>query len=347
MSKTRLILCCTFIIAVAAVFTALATLLPDRAYQRYQLLDDTIYAGARLSYERAHFDPRPIDVVILGNSRTGLGLSAPWVEERLAAAGAPTTVVNMSLPGDGRNVQWVLLQQVLETKKPKVVVVAINERPYPWGHDSFRYLAPSGEVWREASLGLYDLRKNLMYLPFRQMKLSFGALAPGVLGLDAEFDPQDYQRRNEAWLARWARSSKAPKQLSRAELLAESKSHESEFDRRSRLPAAVRSLTDADDQIYTDKIVQAANAHGAKVIFIYMPAFHRAGKPHDWARYERLGPIQDNSDLTEQDSLYRDWSHFNPAGTEIVSSRLSAMILDVLGVPARAPPQAQNGSKQS
>ena len=169
-----------------------ATLLPDNPYQRFQQLDGTIYGNDRWSYERIHFDPRPIDVAIVGDSRTLMGLRTGEMQRRLAANGRPWSVVNMSLEGAGRNVQWIFVQELLKTKRPRVIVLAVNEQPHPWGHDSFRYVAPAPEVWREASYGLHDAKKNLMYLPFRQLRLFAAKVFPGFLGLQDQFDAARY-----------------------------------------------------------------------------------------------------------------------------------------------------------
>jgi len=49
-------------VALAAAVGAAA--LPDNPYQRWQLIENTLYANATWSYERMHFDPAPIDVAI-------------------------------------------------------------------------------------------------------------------------------------------------------------------------------------------------------------------------------------------------------------------------------------------
>ena len=77
-------------------------------YQRWQLLDGTIHANARWIYERIHFDPTPIDVVLLGPSRMGAGVNAPRLAKALDARGLPANVVNFSLPEAGRNMNWAV-----------------------------------------------------------------------------------------------------------------------------------------------------------------------------------------------------------------------------------------------
>ena len=94
------------ILAVALVAAAAAALLPDDPYQRYATLDHTIQNRVRWIYERLHFDPAPIDVVVIGPSRTGAAISGPRLEADLARAGRPLHVVNFSLPENGRDLNW-------------------------------------------------------------------------------------------------------------------------------------------------------------------------------------------------------------------------------------------------
>src|ERR1700750_2377233 len=54
------------VLAIAVAVASAVCSLPENAYQRWQLLDGTIHGRSRWIYERIHFDPRPIDVAIVG-----------------------------------------------------------------------------------------------------------------------------------------------------------------------------------------------------------------------------------------------------------------------------------------
>jgi hypothetical protein len=315
-------------------FAVAATFLPDKPYERFQLLDGTIYARGRWSYERMHFDPRPIDVAIVGDSRAALGISATRIEQQLAADGKPSQVANMSLVGAGRNQQWIFVQELLKTKRPKVIVLAIDDQPHPWGHDSFRFIAPASEVWREAFHGLHDTKKNLMYLPFRQLKLFAASLFPGPFGVREQFDPVPYAatpidqtgvHRNRA--GELVDMSQAEP---RALLLQQEKEHAGEFGQKSKLPRAVRNVTDADDRVYVDLIAHAAAERGIKLLFVYQPAFNRPAPISNRRYYEALGPVQDNVDLAGNDAIFHDWGHVNTTGAIIVSDRIAAVLAKML-----------------
>lgn len=106
-------------VATGLALSALASLLPDNPYQRWQLTDGTIFDQLRWSYERINFDERPVDVAIVGPSRSLLGLSAERISRQLAARGQPANVANFSVVAAGRNVQWAILDELFRKKAPK------------------------------------------------------------------------------------------------------------------------------------------------------------------------------------------------------------------------------------
>lgn len=323
-----------FVLAAAVGLAIAATFLPDKPYERFQLLDATIYNRVRWSYERMHFDSRPIDVAVVGDSKAVLGLRSPEIERRLVVDGKPASVVNMALEGDGRNQQWILVQELLKTKQPKVIVLAINEQPYPWGHDSFRYIAPAPEVWREAFHALHDAKKNLVFLPFRQLRLFAAMVLPESLGLQDRFDSARYAAQpvdpTAPHMNRAGELVDFGQTRPREVLLQQASDNSSEFDRHSRLPGALRGVADADDRFYTDLIARAASERGVKLLFVYQPAFHRPAKIINQTYYQAMGPVQDNVDLADQDALYYDWVHLNTAGALILSDRVADTLAKML-----------------
>jgi hypothetical protein len=330
MIQRRLAVSTVFILAAALVMAVAATFLPDNPYQRFQLLKGTMYAAAQGFYERMHFDPRPIDVAILGDSRTALGLRASRIEEDLARAGTPARVVNMSMVGDGRNTQWLLVRELLATKSPKVIVLAVNNRPHPWGHETFRYLASPSDIWREAGWGLHDLKKNLAYLPYRQMTLFGAMIAPDLFGLNRDFDAAHYAPNGydmtRGHTTDDGRFVSSDQRIPREVLLKEGAANAWRINRHSKLPQPLRRITDADDRTYTDLIAEAARRKGVKLLFVYLPEYEKPLPLENRGYYEAHGRVETYLDLASHDELYIDWGHLNAAGTLIASDRTAAAI---------------------
>lgn len=334
MRKPHLLARTIAILLMAVAFAAGATFLPDNAYQRFQLLDGTVYEKARWIYERLHYDKRPVDVAILGDSHALIGLQPDRIQAQLAAAGKRAEVVNMAMVGQGRNMQWLLVRDLIRTKKPKVLVLAVSSWPSPWGHDSFRYYAPADDIREEATHGLYDVRKNLTYLPFRQLKLFAAFVAPQLFGLRPAFDPKAYDPAQDNWVTpRTSADGKyhdPGKRVPPDILMDQLRSGQGVTPKRSKLPAPIRRFTDADDRVYMDKIAAEAARHGVKIVFTYIPIYHTDDEIQSRRYYQSIGPIQDNQDIAGHDELYMDVYHTNMYGSQIVSDRVAAAVAPLL-----------------
>src|SRR5579863_9723016 len=141
--------------ALALVLLAAVCLLPENGYQRWQLqtiMDDRL----RWIYERIHFDPKPIDIAIIGPSRVQLGFSAAAIEDKLAQNGKHPNVVNLAFPGAGRNIQWAIVHELFKTKSPKAIVLEVEDKPYPFGSFAFKYVAPAEAIVFSPTPFLHD-----------------------------------------------------------------------------------------------------------------------------------------------------------------------------------------------
>lgn len=322
----------------SAVFTAIAAAaLPDNPYQRWQLVAGTLYDNARWSYERIHFDPAPVDVAIIGSSRSQFGLSAPRIAERLAALGHPAAVANMSIIEDGRNIEWAIADELFRNKHPKILVVLVNEDFNRWGHPGFKYVAPVAAVaWPPAPL-LHNSLYDIAYLPFRQLKLFAARVFPAIFGLHPRFDPERYAATpTDFTVTRTLPDGKlidmnavhSPDEL-RAEAAAFALSQKP-----SLLPGALTAITDADNPVYMTRIARLAEANGARLIFVFLPKFESSAVIEGRAFYDRLGMVEDYGDLSRNATLYQSFAHLNHAGATIASDRVASAAARMLAAPA-------------
>jgi hypothetical protein len=175
----------TILAALAAAFmlNAAVCLLPENDYLRWQLPEPD--GRLRWIYERIHFDPTPIDIAIVGPSREQLGFSPAAIEQDLAQKGKHANVVNFALPGAGRDIQWAILDELFKAKSPKLVVLGVEDRPYPFGHFYFKYVAPAEEIAFPPSPFLHNYLYNLAYLPIRKLKLFGATLSRSVRPVEA------------------------------------------------------------------------------------------------------------------------------------------------------------------
>ncbi len=317
-------------LAAAVALCALACLLPDDPYQRWQLTDGTIFDQARWAYERIHYDDRPVDVAIVGPSKALLGLSARRIEQQLAARGEPANVANFAVIAAGRNIQWAVLDELFKTKAPKVVVLAVDGEPIYFGHPAFKLVAPAKAVVFPPAPLLHNYFYDLAHLPSRQLKLFAANLAPDLFGLRKQFDPQIYAATRSDFSSGVSHLDNKTIDMDR-EVSAEALRAGA---RRLATPSLLDRFTflccnDGDDHVYIRLIAALAKTHDANIIFVFFPFFDGSRTIADREFLSRYGLVLDNGDLSRNPALFQSWSHLNHAGAMIASDRVGSAIADL------------------
>jgi hypothetical protein len=313
-------------LGVALVLSAAACLLPENDYQKWQL-QEILNDRLRWIYERIHFDPKPIDVAIIGPSRVQLGLSATAVEEKLAERGKHANVANLAFPGAGRDIQWAIVNELIKAKSPKLVVLEVEDQPYPFGSFAFKYVAPAKEIVFPPTPFLHNYLYNIAYLPIRQLTLFGANLFPDLFGLSKEFDPERYARSrtdySTSFVGDLGKLVDMEHPVSRATLLAEAQT----LDRLTFVGRALTRINGGEDHLYVRKIAAEAKAHGVQLVFVYLPVFNGPESISDLDFLEQFGPLLNCGDLAQRDELFENWLHLNHAGAMTASARLADLLL--------------------
>ncbi|PZO91804.1 MAG: hypothetical protein DI623_01775 [Sphingomonas sanxanigenens] len=313
------------ILATSLLLAIGASLLPENSYQRWQLLDDTIHARARWIYERIHYDPTPIDVAFIGPSRIGAGINAPQLGAALAKRGLPSNVVNFSLPETGRNINDVIVEEMLKTKRPKLLVIGVIEKPSRFGHSAFKYIAPRAMVANPGYFGNINYLPDLAYLPFRQLYLFAADLMPGATGLTKSFDPARYAGSSVDTTGdvvmpdgsiKNATLPASPAELDRGVRKLERGMHP------PFLPAALADVEFGDERHFTRRIVAAAKARGIPVVFLALPYHTGPAAVQEQAFYTQFGPLWNASFLAPHGEWYADYGHLTAHGATILTDWL-------------------------
>jgi len=332
-----------FVLGVAFACGVVASLLPQNPYQRWQLLDGTIHANARWIYERNHFDPTPIDVAFIGPSRMGAAVNAPRLGGALSALGAPSNVVNFSLPEGGRNVNLAVAEQMFAAKTPKLLVLGVIEKPTRFGHSTFKYLADASEIVDPGYLGDVNYFSDLIYLPFRQMRLFAADWLPGGLGLAQAFDPARYRGSSidttGSIVLPDGRIKNGETPASEAELIRGVRKLEAGAHPPI-LPASLADLEFGDERHYIREIVELAEKSGTKVAFLFLPYYAGPSRLEDVQErtfYERFGPVLDAGFLAPHAELYADYGHLTRGGAENLTDWLAKPIAELLTDPKPSP----------
>lgn len=320
-------------IGVALLAAVAAAMLPDNEYQRFSTLEKTIQNRLRWVYERINYDPTPIDVAFLGPSRGGAGISAPRIEAALKARGIDVNVVNLSLPENGRDLHWVIEQQLLAKKAPKLLVIAVIEKPGRFGHPAYKYVAPTRDVIDPAYAGNINYPANLIYLPYRQLRLFAARLVPGAFDLPARFDPAKYagtsfdstrsfRTGDGIWVERDKRVSRDVLEAGKVT-----------YERGVRPPVLGARFADqefGDERTYIDRMAAAARARGIKVAFVFLPYFEGPATVQERAFYEARGPLLDAHFVASHDEWFADVAHLNHDGAVAVSDWLVDQLAPML-----------------
>lgn len=321
------------ILGIALAAAVGACLLPENPYQRWQLVDGTIQGRARWIYERIHFDDRPVDVAIIGPSRIARGVDPFQLERELTRLGTPGRVVNFAMPEGGRNMNDVVVEEMLKTKTPKLIIVGVIEKPSRFGHPAYKYLAPRGLVADPGYPTNIKYLQDLIYLPFRQLRLFVGWAAPSISGLDADFDPARYTpdsgisetfalkhggRRSTAIPATWE----------------ELREGVVDFEHGATppiLPAQYADFEFGDERHYIRRIVAAAKAKGAKVAFVSIPYYSGPSTIQEEPFYRQYGEVWNGGFLASDPGLFADYGHLTTGGaailTEWMAPKVSALLV--------------------
>jgi hypothetical protein len=310
-------------LGVALAINAAACFLPENAYQRWKILDSD-YGRMRWIYERIHYDPRPIDVAILGASRSQLGFSAAAIEQQLAEHGKHANVVNFAVFNLGRNIQWEILSEIYKAKSPKVIVLEVDDPPYPFGHELFKDVASTDAILSAPKRAFHQYFDDLVYLPGRKLRLFSANLFPELFGLSKQFDPQAYERNRTDFTTNFPSETggivNMEKTVPRGVLLEQTSRQAS---RNAWIAGEYARLNGGEDRLYIRKIADEAKAHGTQLIFVYIPQFSGARTVSDLDFLKQYGPVIDNGDLAPRDELFENWSHLNHAGAMTTTTRLA------------------------
>ena len=321
------------ILGSALAFGVAASLLPEAPYQRWQLLDDTIHARARWIYERVHFDPTPIDVAFIGPSRVGQGINAPRLEGELAAEGRPAHVVNFSLPEDGRDINYTIAKELFSAKSPKLLVIGVVEKPSRFGHPAFKYLADRTDLAWPGYLVDFNYFSNLIYLPYRQMRLFMAKLWPASQDLSKAFDPSRYAGESVDTTGSVVLPDGSIKEGERPAPATELNRGVRKLEHGMHPPILPDQFRDEEfgaERSSIRRITALARAHGTRVAFVFIPYFTGPTTVQEQDFYGQYGPVWNAGFLRNHAEWFADYGHLTRTGAYQLTDWLATPIAQIL-----------------
>src|SRR4051812_17510624 len=326
-----------FLVMLAAAFglLALTCALPHDRYLRYQSLTDAAVVKAGWIYERIHFDPTPMDVAFIGTSHSVFGIDSMAVERAcIAAGGAHCRAGNFALQHLGRDAHWLLAREVIQERKPRLLVIEVQEYEPRAMHPAFGYLADASDVLNAPLVINTSYFSDLARLPLRQLTLFAHTEAPSLFGAHSRFEPALY--RGSDWNDTYAEFGSREHPLvphprsavhTAAQLEYESAHPQGAESAAPKLPPALRPLEYRATLIYLQKIIDLARRNGIAVRFLYMPSFNYQAPPAFADFYAGAAPMwQMPQAVNAQPGLWLDVGHLNTAGAAAFSQWLGEKI---------------------
>ena len=184
----------------------------------------------------------------------------------LAAARQARQCRQFCSTGAGRDIQWAILDELFKAKSPKVVVLEVDEQPYPFGHFFFRYVAPAEAIVFPPTPFLHNYLYNLAYLPVRKLKLFGANLFPDLFGLSKAIRSRALRERTAptsrtSFIGEFGKLVDMEHPIPRETLLAQPR----EPVPRTRWRAAFTRINGGEDHLFIEKIAREAKAPGAQL----------------------------------------------------------------------------------
>lgn len=309
--------------ATALVLFAMISFIPDNPYVRYQMLNGTIYDGLKWDYERIEFDATPIDVAILGNSRSGAAIDGPLLESLINQNGGTNHVANFSVPANGLDVQYSLAKRLLEKKSPRIILISLADQLPRDGHQAFADVAQPTDLFRAPLLINRSFVRDIVYLPMRQLRCWYWSAFPEAGGYSKEWNQDTYLGSNpdtRKTATGTARENEV--EVDVAELEMDSIKRRSELAR-PRLPTSMHGVEFGVSEHYIDAIIKLASTKKAQVYFLYLPIYNGFDEPLDDAQLAKKTEILKASFLKSDPKNYVDCAHVSAVGSQLATEWLA------------------------
>ena len=309
-------------LATACVVLGVVLALPHDPAVPFHLLRTTDYIKAGWIYDRIVISNVPIDVALIGTSHMLNAADSGMLEDGLSkAAGARVHVANLALPSLGDDLHDLFVTMLLAHKRPRLIVVELQQVPARAAHPAYRLLAPFWDVVGEP-LGNPAYFDDVLQLPHRQLRYFADSLGAAPAGAVADHWDDTYQVIRHDGLLAAPRLGPPPDGLvqdaARDRALLNAKAAEY---------ARLGWLTFRYNDWYLRHFLNAARDRGVRVVLLYLPVFGTTAPPAgaDWLGV--YGPIvTPPAALLSDPLLWHDTEHVNFAGARVVSDWLVGVL---------------------
>lgn len=267
-------------------------------------------------YHRVFERKENIEVAFSGASQTGCAIMDEYLEKELTKlTGNKIHAANLGYCRRGRDIQFVMVKDLFQQKKPKILVVEVTEDEPKKSHPVFGYLAETCDLWGSFKFFNQRYPVNLwkgLVVRFEYLKhLLFNNEYPvadlgefGYRPSDQIVEPNIIRQNQATWVKR----------------LSHLKS------------GILRKLELQLSKYYLKKIVAMAGQNNCRIVFLYLPeSGSQLNAPLLADYYKSLGKLILLPEPVISDRLnWKDATHFNDTGagkvSEFLAGELSLML---------------------
>lgn len=252
-------------------------------------------------YDRIFENKKPIDIALIGASHVANGIDDQLLEERLSSLkGEPVNVANLGYCRGGRDIQYVMLKDLMSKKKPRIVVVEVGEDEPKKSHPVFPYLASNEDLFHSFVFFNQRYFSNLwkgLATRFEYIRMVILKRLPVYKTSSFDFG---YQNSDQVALP---------------EAIAENQARWEKRLKRNTLPI-FRKIELNYSKLYLGKMIRLARENNCSLVFLYFPEFGSGmEKPFLNDYYEDITNLYlIPPDIISNPANWKDPSHFNDAG---------------------------------
>jgi|GEM_PF-2595316 len=263
-------------------------------------------------YKQLFTDTQNIDVAFIGTSHTMGAVNDSLIEQLVFDnTGKLVKCKNLSFCGFGRNFDYLIAQDLIANKMPKIIVLEVRENESRAGHLSFPYLA--------TTYNLFSAPKafNQSYIPdiYKAFLFRLQYIREQATNEDEKrtMDISDSQYGYNGHDLLIANPDELDADFKK--MLEKNKHHNKYLD----------SLAEISPLNYVQQIKDLAAQHGIRLVLLYLPAYtHQITDSEIVDKYSKYGPIimTDSTTLKNKNNWF-DREHLNIAGAELISQKVA------------------------
>ena len=287
-----------FLIGIAILFY-----LPVNKKFSYNFVKGECDNKASWIYHRIFEDEKQIDIAFTGASQTSCAIIDETIEKELTnLSGKNINVANLGYCRRGRDIQYVMLKDLFEYKKPSVLIIEVAEDEPKKSHPVFPYLAESSDLlysliifnqryfsnlWKGTAVRFEYIKSKIFKNDYLN---NFDNAGFGYMPSPEIATTNDFAENKTDWENRLSKSS----------------------------PALQRQIELNYSKHYIKKIVQLAQNNNCKVHFLYLPESGSGMKTpilkDFYIRFGELIILPDS--IISNHSNWKDATHFNDTGAK-------------------------------